>query len=72
LFAPQSDQGEIKKLYIELVYSYTSDDDNNSTDHSSDSVSNNNDIPSGRAYQHWQYAHRQFCQYIKKVKGKNK
>ncbi|CAG8525722.1 12520_t:CDS:2, partial [Cetraspora pellucida] len=57
-FAPRLDHGETKQLYLDLVYGYAFDD--NSTDHSSSSISDDNSIPSGGAYQCWQYAHKQF------------
>ncbi|CAG8735304.1 27981_t:CDS:2, partial [Dentiscutata erythropus] len=44
-FAPRLDKEETKTLYLELVYNCTLNDDN-STDLSSDSISDDNDIPS--------------------------
>lgn len=67
-FAPRSDQGETKQLYLDLVYGCTFDDDG-STD---SSISDDNSIPSGGTRQHWQYAHRQFRQHMKKGKGKKR
>ncbi|CAG8465408.1 16413_t:CDS:2, partial [Racocetra persica] len=58
-----SDSSSTNNTPYQKVKNCISDDDNSSTDHSSDSFSDNNDIPSGEARQHWQYAHRQFCQY---------
>ncbi|CAG8756678.1 15840_t:CDS:2 [Cetraspora pellucida] len=43
-FALQLDYGETKKLYLNLIYSCTSDKDNN-TDYSSDSISDDNSMP---------------------------
>ena len=58
-FAPRNN--ETVNTYINLIYgeNYEESDDNDETD--------DDDIPTAGARQHWQYAHRQFHQKMKNV-----
>ncbi|RGB29705.1 hypothetical protein C1646_672266 [Rhizophagus diaphanus] len=62
-FAPKDN--ESVQTYINLIYGESYEDDD-------DSVTDD-DIPTAGAHQHWQYAHRQFCQKMKNthVQGQN-
>lgn len=62
-FAPKDN--ESVQTYINLIYGESYEDDD-------DSVTDD-DIPTAGARQHWQYAHRQFCQKMKNthVQGQN-
>ncbi|CAG8765234.1 797_t:CDS:2, partial [Rhizophagus irregularis] len=54
-FAPKDNKSV--QTYINLIYGESYEDDD-------DSVTDD-DIPTAGAHQHWQYAHRQFCQKMK-------
>ncbi|EXX67421.1 hypothetical protein RirG_114540 [Rhizophagus irregularis DAOM 197198w] len=62
-FAPKDNKSV--QTYINLIYGESYEDDD-------DSVTDD-DIPTAGAHQHWQYAHRQFCQKMKNthVQGQN-
>ncbi|CAG8595543.1 30662_t:CDS:1, partial [Racocetra persica] len=57
-FAPQLDQEETKRSYLDLIYGNSSDDNN--TNNSSSSISNDDNILHSGVRRYWQYAYRQF------------
>ncbi|CAG8659061.1 13734_t:CDS:2, partial [Racocetra persica] len=66
LFAPNHESGKTYDTYLNLIYGPQSESDKEGIEDSDSSTSEKDEILSGGLRQHWQYAHRQFRQKMRK------